>query len=140
MTVNPRCCDPRKHPFDEHDDGERSLDRYRKPTASHVRNRAPRRNRWVIIVSADKWNQCLRNQLVSIVPITSLSPGHQPREDEVLLDPLDTGLKVRSVTSCNQHLSVDRLRLGAKIGQIPDRKMRQITSCLAAVFGLEAYW
>jgi mRNA-degrading endonuclease toxin of MazEF toxin-antitoxin module len=95
------------------------------------------KDRFVVVVSADEWNLKPRNQLVSIVPLTSLRQGRTPRWDETVLESSETGLPVKSVTSSNQHLSVDRLRLGRRIGQVPELKMREITNCLAAVFGIE---
>ena len=91
----------------------------------------------VVVVSSNRQNGDPRNQIVIVVPLTSLSAGRSARCDEVLIRPVESGLQNRSVTVCNQVGSVDRLRVGRRIGRVSAATMAEISRRLKDVLGLE---
>ncbi|MEO6287807.1 MAG: type II toxin-antitoxin system PemK/MazF family toxin [Dyadobacter sp.] len=80
----------------------------------------------VLIVSNDLNNEY--SSTVTILPITSSTAKVYPFEVRIMEN--DGGLRNESKAKANQIRTIDKRRLGAKLGQLSEIKMREIEQAI----------
>jgi mRNA interferase MazF len=90
-----------------------------------------------IIVTNDAYNQ--RVPVIQVVPITGWSPKKGQIITNVTIEPDSVnGLSKKSVADCLQTRPIDhRIRLGAILGRLSEKKMQEIDEALKFVFDLD---
>jgi mRNA interferase MazF len=88
-----------------------------------------------IVISPDDHNAKLWNSLVRVIPLTT--PRRAPREDEMVIEPLDHGLCSSSLVRVVQARAVDRNCVLGRIGHVTDATMRKIELLLLKTNGIE---
>jgi mRNA interferase MazF len=99
------------------------------PTVGHE----IRKTRPAVIIQNDISN---RYSPVTIVAAVSSQFSEPPFPREVLIAPAESGLPKRSAVIVNQIRSVDRQRLGKKVGRLSRESMRRVDEALKISLGL----
>jgi mRNA interferase MazF len=99
------------------------------PTVGHE----IQKTRPAVIVQNDVSNQY---SPITIVAAISSKFSDPPFPREVVIEPQESGLPVRSAVIVNQIRSVDRRRLARKLGNLSDRKMERVDEALKISLGL----
>ena len=73
---------------------------------------------------------------ITIVAAISSQFSDPPFPREVVIEPAESGLQKRSAVILNQIRSVDRRRLGKKIGRLSDQSMRRVDEAVKISLGL----
>jgi mRNA interferase MazF len=99
---------------------------------------SPPKQRPVLIVQADYYNQRIQNVLVA-----TITSNLNRRNDAAHLfidvstpEGKQSGLRVDSLVSCINIAVVAKKDLRANIGELSDRIMQQIDDCIRTAFGL----
>jgi len=82
------------------------------------------------VLSADRYNSNPHNGILVVVPLKSLSGNVESRQDEVVIPAADSGLTGDSVTVSNQLRAIDRERVEAFAGLLPEHLMRAVEGCI----------
>lgn len=96
------------------------------------------KRRPAVVVQNDRNNGRLRNTIVAAVTTTT----HRSDEPtQLLIDPLSpmgrsSGLKLPSVVSCENLLTIEQSLIVRKLGALPPSLMSQVDDCLRAAIGL----
>ena len=99
------------------------------PTVGH----GIQKTRPAVVIQNDISN---RYSPITIVAAISSQFSVPPFPSEVIIEPLDSGLLKRSVVILNQIRSVDRQRLGKKIGHLSAESMQRVDQALKISLGL----
>lgn len=102
-----------------------------------VRGSEANKLRPVVLVSNDGANtraERLGRGVITVVPVTSNVTRVLPFQ--VLLTPADTGLPRPSKAQAEQVRSIDVVRIGARIGQLPPELQAQLDAALRLHLGL----
>ena len=99
------------------------------PTVGHE----IQKTRPAVIVQNDVSNQY---SPITIVAAISSKFSDPPFPREVVIEPQESGLPVRSAVIANQIRSVDRRRLARKFGNLSDRSMERVDEALKISLGL----
>ena len=92
-----------------------------------------RKTRPAVVIQNDISNQY---SPITIVAAISSQFSDPPFPREVLIEPAESGLLKRSAVILNQIRSVDRQRLGKKIGHLSDESMQRVDEALKISLGL----
>lgn len=92
-----------------------------------------KKTRPALIIQNDISN---RYSPITIVAAITSKFDEPPYPTEVILEPRDSGLPVRSAVSLNQIRSVDRQRLIKRLGTLSPAVMRQINRAIEISLGL----
>jgi mRNA interferase MazF len=84
------------------------------------------KTRPVLVVSNDINNQYAAT--VTVLPITSNTEKVYPYE--IRIKPVESGLKNDSKIKANQIRTIDKVRLGRKLGILTNEKMREVDSAM----------
>jgi mRNA interferase MazF len=90
----------------------------------------------VIIVSHDGFNLTPGWRSMIIVPISTSTAQKKSGPTAVLLPAGAAGLKKTSVALCHQVTTLDRSKLGKRIGTLTDELLQQVESGLLAALDL----
>jgi mRNA interferase MazF len=88
-----------------------------------------------LVVQVDSLNNLIADTV--LVSITKTSRG--ATSTEVVIDPVvdtQSGLRYRSVASCNNLMTIDQTLINRTIGTLTGATMRQVESCLKTALGL----
>jgi mRNA interferase MazF len=99
------------------------------PTVGHE----IRKTRPAVVIQNDVSN---RYSPITIVAAISSQFADPPFPREVVIEPVESGLHKRSAVILNQIRSVDRQRLGTKIGRLPEQSMRRVDEAVKISLGL----
>jgi len=86
-----------------------------------------RKTRPALIIQNDISN---RYSAITIVAAISSQFSDPPFPREVIVEPEESGLPMRSAVILNQIRSVDRLRLGKRIGKLTPKSMQRVDESL----------
>ena len=100
-----------------------------EPTIGHE----IRKTRPAVIIQNNVSNQF---SPITIVAAISSQFSDPPFPREVVIESADSGLLKRSAVILNQIRSVDRQRLGKRIGSLPDQSMQRVDEALKISLGL----
>ena len=84
------------------------------------------KTRPVLIVSNDINNQYAAT--VSVLPITSSTSRVYPYE--VMVSPVESGLKKESKVKANQIRTIDKRRIGKQLGALSSSKMKEVDQAI----------
>lgn len=88
----------------------------------------------VLIVSNDSFNTVM--PVVTVIPITTLSPGRRVYASEVVIAKGEAGLRADSLALCHQIRTIAISRLGRRIGSTDPSTVDQIDDALRTHLGL----
>jgi mRNA interferase MazF len=94
----------------------------------------PAGRRPAVIVQHDRFNRSAINTTVVAAVTSNLRPGTAP--GNVRLRAGEAGLSKPSVVNVSQLATVDRSRLGERIGALSATRLRQVLEGLGLLFGL----
>lgn len=90
----------------------------------------------MLVVSHDAFNQAGTWRSLLVVPL-STSPRQRQRGPTAVLLPAGTaGLPQASVALCHQVTTLDRSKLGERVGALPDDLLRQVERGLLVALGI----
>jgi len=95
-----------------------------------------RKTRPALVIQNDVAN---RYSPITIVAAITSKFQEPPYPTEVILDPAESGLPLRSAVVLNQIRSVDRQRLGRRMGRVGARTMQRIDRAIRVSLGLIDY-
>lgn len=99
------------------------------PTVGHE----IQKTRPAIVIQNDISNQY---SPITIVAAISSQFSDPPFPREVVIEPEESGLPKRSAVIVNQIRSVDRLRLGKRVGSLPKQSMERVDEAIKISLGL----
>lgn len=73
----------------------------------------------------------------TVVVAVTTTPIHKPYPFMVALAAGEGGLREASVVNCSQILTIDQARLGGRLGQVDEVRMRQVDEALRYQLALE---
>ncbi|REJ95692.1 MAG: type II toxin-antitoxin system PemK/MazF family toxin [Planctomycetota bacterium] len=95
-----------------------------------------RKCRPAVVVSADRYNGRVGNEIVIVVPLTKAPVDRSPRDDEVVVEPGTSGLTELSVTVVDQVRAIDRRRIERRVGYVSAETMALIDERLQGALAL----
>jgi mRNA interferase MazF len=94
------------------------------------------KSRHVLIFSESDINNLINT--VNVLPLTSHKPNRNIYPNEVLINAGFFGLKNQSIVLCQQVITLDKIRLGSKYGEITDQAIQsQITKAFCFQMGID---
>ena len=88
-----------------------------------------------LVIQDDAFNGLIADTVLALISRTQRAV----RRTEVLLDPTaepQSGLRHRSVVSCNNLLTIDQGLIAQTVGQLSQATMQQVDACLKVALGL----
>jgi mRNA interferase MazF len=75
---------------------------------------------------------------VTIVAAVTSKMGAARLPNTVLIDPADSGLPLQSLVHCGQLYTIDKSRIGPRVGQLTSERLEAVDHALAISLGLVA--